>query len=175
MKNNKYAPYVLGPILLIVWGLVFYKIYQAVYGGGEVLNVPSFNTIPILEEQADEEGYVLLADYKDPFLGKHLKNTSSNVVSSRPRKRTVVAVPNQTPKAVVQPVIKKTSKAFPTILYQGFQVMDTDTIALLKINQRFYPAARRGEVLQGIELKAIFKDSIQLLYDGQNKTFGKGR
>lgn len=174
MKDNKYAPYVLGPILLIVWGLVFYKLYQAVYGGEENFDVPRYSNLPIFEEKQEEKNYALLIDYKDPFLGKRFDYSAKE--NLRPRtinSRNTNARPktSQTPpKAVIKNAIKK---PFPLFVYQGFQIMDADTVALIKINNQFYPIARKGEVFQGVQVKGIYKDSIQIQFDKQVQTFLK--
>lgn len=171
MKDNKYAPYVLGPILLLVWGLIFYKIYQAVYGGEEVFVVPQYQAIPIYEEKPKEDAYALLLDYKDPFLGKRFhytskENTATRTTSSKGSNNR----PRKNPKEP-QSMVKNTPKnPFPTVIYQGFQVMDIDTVALLKVNKRFYPSAREGDAYQGVQVKAIYKDSIHVEFENQGKT-----
>lgn len=173
MKDNKYAPYILGPILLMVWGLVFYKIYQAVYNEEENFAVPQYDKLPVFEDKQEEDSYALLVDYKDPFLGKRF-NYSSNE-KTRPR----AINSNTRPKANIvapKPVVKKgIQKPFPVVVYQGFQIMDTDTVALLKINNRFYPVARKSDVFQGVQVNEIYKDSIQVQFDNQQKTFLKRR
>jgi len=174
MKNNKYASYVLGPILLIVWGLVFYKIYHAVYGGEEVFDVPEYNNLPVFEEKQREKTYTLLVDYKDPFLGKKFNYTSNE--NSRTRTSNYRNTTNRPKKNISRPkpVVKITAqKTFPTVVYQGFQIMDADTVVLLKINKRFYPVARIGDSFQGVEVKHIYKDSIQVQFDNQQQTILK--
>lgn len=171
MKDNKYAPYVLGPVLLLVWGLIFYKIYQAVYDGEETFVVPEYRTIPVYEERPQDDFYALLVDYKDPFLGKRFDyttngNRSSKTTTSRGNSNR----PNRNTK-IIQPIKKNTpKKPFPTVVFQGFQVMELDTVALLKVNNRFYPTARKGDAYQGIKVKAIYKDSICLEFESQVQT-----
>lgn len=171
MKNNKYVPYILGPVLLMVWGLVFYKIYQAVYSGEATFDVPKYDNLPVFEEKQEENNYALLVDYKDPFLGKRF-NYSSNE-NTRPR------TTNNRPKANItaaKPVVKNViQKPFPVVVYQGFQIMDADTVALLKINNRFYPVARKGNTFQGIQVKGIYKDSIQVQFENQQQAILKKR
>jgi len=173
MKDNKYAPYILGPILLMVWGLVFYKIYQAVYSEEATFDVPHYDKLPVFEDKQEEDSYALLVDYKDPFLGKRFsysinENTPPRTTNSNTRPRTNIVAP--------KPIVKKAiQKPFPPVVYQGFQIMDTDTVALLKINNRFYPVARKGDIFQGIQVTEIYKDSIQLQFENQRQTFLKKR
>jgi hypothetical protein len=173
MKDNKYAPYILGPILLMVWGLVFYKIYQAVYNEEEAFDVPQYENLPVFEDQQKEDSYTLLVDYKDPFLGKRFnysskENTRPRTTNSNARPKVKIVAP--------KPAVKKTiQKPFPTVVYQGFQIMNTDTVALLKINTRFYPVARKGDAFQGVQVNEIYKDSIQVQFENQQQTFLKKR
>ena len=175
MKDNKYAPYILGPILLMVWGLVFYKVYQAVYSGEETFDVPHYANIPVFEDKQQDSTYALLADYKDPFLGKRFNYTSNE--NARPRTTTSNNTSNR--KATIpaaKPVVKNAiQKPFPPFVYQGFQIMDADTVALVKINNRFYPVARKGNTFQGVQVKAIYKDSIQVQFENQQQTILKKR
>ncbi|WMX12600.1 MULTISPECIES: hypothetical protein [unclassified Aureispira] len=179
MKDNKYAPYVLGPVLLVVWGLVFYKIYQAVYGSEEVFDIPQYNKLPVFEEKQEDSTYVLLVDYKDPFLGKRFYYSSDNngsAVGSRTKSSRTKSTPPKISKKTPQPIVQNvTSKPFPAIVYQGYQVMDNDTVALLKINNRFYPIARKRDVFQQVHVKEIYKDSIRLQFGQQEQTFMKKR
>jgi hypothetical protein len=175
MKNNKYAAYILGPILLMVWGLVFYKIYQAVYSGEETFDVPKYDSLPVFEEKQEENSYALLVDYKDPFLGKRFNYTSNENTSARATSRNT----NNRPKtniAAPKPVVKNIAqKPFPKVIYQGFQIMDADTVALVKINNRFYPIARKGNTFQGVRVNEIYKDSIQVQFENQQQTVLKKR
>lgn len=173
MKDNKYAPYILAPILLIVWGLVFYKIYQAVYGEEEGFAMPAFQNIPVFDAPQKDSSFALLLDYNDPFLGKkwkvnhHPKTTNS--VRTQPRKVS-------SPKTVVktQPATTPTgapARPFPPIQYQAFQVMEGDTSVFLKIANRPYYNMHKGDQQSGITIEQIYKDSIRLFFDGRAKAF----
>lgn len=169
MKDNKYAPYVLGPMLLLVWGLVFYKIYQAVYGSETVYAIPNFEVLPVYETISQDSSYALLVDYVDPFLGRTVDGQRRTPTIARQRS---IGVPRlvqhtaPTPKAV--PLVP-----FPEVVYQGYQVLEGDTIALLKVNGRFYPMARLGDVYQGVTVQVIYGDSIGLSFGGEQQVFTK--
>lgn len=177
MKNNKYAPYILGPIVLLVWGLIFYKIYQAVYGGGAELPVPAYSQLSLYETTEQDSGYALLIDYRDPFLGNSLKGSRSSPersarttgpMSRRPAPKPFAANARPAEVSTLQPT------PFPIVRYQGVQIMDRDTVALLKINNRFFPVVRRGEVLERVQVETITPDSIYLRFEGQRRAFAKG-
>lgn len=174
MKDNKYAPYILGPILLIVWGLVFYKIYQAVYGNGEELDLPTYQPITTFSRPQQDSGYVLLVDYKDPFLGKKWARNNKTTTNVAPSTRPATSrAPRPTKPA---PVVTTTpNKPFPNIQYQAFQAMQGDTTAFLKIANKPFYTLRKGDEQEGILIQQIFKDSIQLVFDGRAKTFLRKR
>lgn len=166
MKDNKYTPYILGPMLLLVWGLVFYKIYQAVYGTEVVYTIPNFGILPVYQTIPQDSNYVLLLNYADPFLGKAVGKQAP--IRGGAQKRSIeVARPVQR----VVPPSKAPAASFPEVLYQGYQVLEGDTIALLKVNGRFYPMARLGGVYQGVTVQVIYGDSIGLYFEGQQQVF----
>ena len=75
MKNQK-AVYLLLPVVLIVWGAIFYKIYFGIKGNDlqRTFKVPE----KVVQEKSREiETYNLSLNYRDPFLksdvGKHLQ------------------------------------------------------------------------------------------------------
>ena len=170
MKNNKYAPYILGPVLIVLWGLIFYKIYQQVYSDTDNFIVPDYEALPLSDPAEEDSSYALLLDYKDPFLGK--KTGGQNYRKSQQKttgtKRTSNKKQEKTKQNNTTP-----PKPFPPITYQGLQIMQTDTCALLKIKSKFYPSVRRGQVYQGIRIAKIYKDSIELFYDGRSAVFKK--
>ncbi|MGH1338868.1 MAG: hypothetical protein ACRBFS_22320 [Aureispira sp.] len=172
MKNNKYAPYILGPIVLLVWGLVFYKIYQGVYGTTDHFDVPHFDALPVSRTTQKDSGYILLADYKDPFLGERFQY-KNNSPSSAPIP--LLRATNTHRKTSISAPQKVTTLPFPKVVYQGYQVLSTDTIALIKINGRFYPTARKGAVFQAVKVLEIYQDSIQMEFEGRPQTFLKKR
>lgn len=172
MKDNKYAPYILGPLVLVVWGLIFYKIYQAVYGGESNYAVPNFGALPVYETAPQDSGYALLVDYVDPFLGKRVGGGApppARRVAPRASSASSSPMAQRTAPAPKSPV----ATPFPAIVYQGYQVMEGDTIALLKVNGRFYPVARLGDVYQGVGIQAIYGDSIRLSFQEQEQVFSK--
>jgi hypothetical protein len=175
MKNNKYAPYILGPILLILWGTIFYKIYKAVYPDEGILSVPNYNKLPLLEHPTSDSSFSLLLNYKDPFLGKSnfsrvkKKNYAFNDYSApsrnSPQPKTEIKKTASTP--------KKPTKLFPNIVYQGYQFSEGDTSALLKVGQQFHPIVRVGQKINAIKIIGIYKDSIKIKQDSIVRVFIK--
>ena len=176
MKNNKYAPYILGPILLLLWGTIFYKIYQAVYPSEPLLPIPNYTNLPLMEQPTTDSSFPLLLNYKDPFLNQlnisdyptPPRDYTSPIRSSL--NRTSPSQPSPTKNG---PLIKKNMIPFPSIIYQGYQFSEGDTSALLKINGRFYPIAKIGQTIDSIELLHIGEDVIEVKWDTTIKTINK--
>ena len=175
MSKNKYAQYILVPLLLIVWGTIFYKIYMAVRGESEVMPaVPRF--MPVVNDSIPVDNYALLADYKDHFLGKKWaiggtrsaqstsRNYSATTNTPRPDSRNNG---RPTPPKKDPPKEEPKEKPLPEVLYQGWLTKDADTVVLIKINQQYYPNARAGETRQHVRIESVFKDSLQLSYEGR--------
>lgn len=174
MKDNKYVPYILGPILLLIWGLIFYKIYQAVYGGVDDFEVPSYGALPVFEQVQKDSSYALLLDYKDPFLGQRF-SYKNNTPAKPTINRSISTRASNTRRKTVSPTPTVVAIPFPTVVYQGFQIMNRDTVALLKVNKRFYPIAHRGDVFDGVQVQGIYADSVQVRFEGRMQTILKGQ
>lgn len=183
MLKNKYAQYILAPLLLIVWGTIFYKIYIAMSGntGDFMPTNPSFQLLA--EAKGEEESFELLLNYKDPFLGKKFAvagNHQENNYSSRNYQASPMPPSNPTsnkagstkPNNGKQPDTKGSIAIndMPNVIYQGCQIFQEDTVALLKINKHFYANARKGEILEDVLIEAIFRDSLHIYFEGQRQT-----
>ena len=182
MKNNKYAPYILGPIVLVIWGTIFYKIYQAIYGEKD-LAIPTITQTFTPKDSNNVSQYQLLLNYKDPFTGKVHTSTpkstasyqnkpSNNQNTSKPNRQIITSPPNNnrrrrpTPQeTTTTPPPKTASIPLPTIKYQGFQSIDGDTVALLRIDGRYFPNARLGEELRGCIINKITPDALYITFD----------
>lgn len=176
MKNNKYAPYILAPILVLVWGLIFYKIYQAVYGSEETPAVVPWQPLPTEPSADQSRSFSLLLDYRDPFLrdgstARRTRSTRPSAAGTPAAANRSFQAPKKTPKAAAP--VTPPATPFPTVIYQGFQVLEQDTIAALKINGQFYPLVHRGERLQAIQVLEIQRDSIWLLFEGRRRGVAK--
>jgi hypothetical protein len=160
-----------------LWGTIFYKIYQAVYPAETTLAVPNYSKLPLLEQPTTDSIFTLLVNYRDPFLSR--ANTSNY---SQPRKSYAFnnrSTPNKNrPQQIKKiekniPIQKKPPKPFPKIIYQGYQFSGGDTTALLKVDQRFYPAVHVGQMISNIYIMGIYKDSIKIRQDSILRVFVK--
>lgn len=161
MKNKKQI-YILLPVVLLVWGIIGYRIFSAMSGDSDEpvsFNSPTSAWVDNAEVDVD---YELNLDYSDPFLKNTARWKSSSVQSNNPNK------------VVVKPKIKKVVKAiplaWPAIRYNGLirKTNDKSTLYIIEINGRSNFMSL-GEELEQLKLLKAYRDSIQVEFQGKEK------
>src|SRR5688572_18595977 len=106
MKNKKFT-YLLGLLVLIVWGIIIYRIFDTVAGGED-----DFTPVQNVKEQKNYTDYSVPADtthlllnYKDPF---------------RLTKQADTAVKPITQPLAVKPLIPKPAFSWNFVKYSGY-------------------------------------------------------
>ncbi len=165
MKNKKLM-YVLLPAVVVVWGLILFRLMDA-------LNEPETDGIPPAPAATKQATFampgpvVLHPDYRDPFLGNTPAiDPAGNAAPrfSRPvRVTAMVPTPANTPPAPVAVV-------WPAVQYVGLIHNGTSQarVALLRINGKSHMTGQ-GSQADGITVKAIARDSVGLLFGGELK------
>ncbi|OFZ01407.1 MAG: hypothetical protein A2491_19650 [Bacteroidetes bacterium RIFOXYC12_FULL_35_7] len=170
MKNKKLR-YILLPLVLIVWGLVFYKVYEYV----------KEDPLPINEQIKKNskkthlntrDTILLVADYRDPFLGKIIHQISfenSNEVTNRIYEKKSSSGGEKENLKIKQEnkAITKTNN-WPTVIYSGIIINQKNSkkTALLKINNK-EKMVSEGEIIDDMKIEKIYPDSLILkLNDG---------
>lgn len=148
MLKNKKALYVLVPVVLIIWGMIGYRIYKGMSDDTPDFLVEQTNMQPIVE-MLEPDTFSIIAEYRDPFLGK--------IRSPKPRV-------NQTKKKPVQ-VKKKPEPVliWPSITYGGMikNQKTNKLIAMVKINGKDNLMAV-GNVVSEVRLVKVYPDSIKV-------------
>lgn len=150
MLKNKKALYVLIPLVLIIWGLITYRIYESLKD-----DTPDYVMEPgsaeAVVEMLTPDTFSILADYRDPFLGR--------ARAARPKANPGKA--RKTPKPVVkkpEPVLR-----WPAITYGGM-IRNQKTgklIAMVKINGEDNLMAV-GNIASAVRLVHVYPDSIKV-------------
>ena len=158
MKSKK-TVYILLVVVAGIWGTLFYKIFSGLGGDNDIKS----NTIQIpqtLIANSFSDTFSLIANYRDPFLGKQL---APKIVSDNP--------PVTVNKTKSQPVVN--SSQWPAITYSGMVKNDNSnkTLALLFINGNSQ-TLKQGDLIENIEVVKIYRDSV-LLKQGKEKKFFK--
>lgn len=147
--KNKSTTVLLAVIFFVVWGTVGYKIYSNTASSEVELSgrLPMHFKPPELE---DNEDYSLSLAYDDPFTGKvELKKK----VKKKPKSNTANMQLN-----------------WPGIKYKGCIYSKRSMLAVLEINGRS-SFLRRGEKHDGIKVVRVFRDSVRLEFNNEEKCF----
>jgi hypothetical protein len=158
MKNKKLT-YLLGFVVLIVWGMIIYRIFDASNGNDDD-NLPVTAAKPVKEAFNDfsipEDTTRLLLNYRDPFGLIKQKDTAMVVVRSRSLK-------------TILPLNKPVFN-WIFIKYSGY-ILNPDSkklVALVSINGQNVMLAE-GETKNQVKLIRNLKDSIKVSFNGKIK------
>ena len=156
MKNKKLT-YVLGLVVLVVWGMIIYRVFNALNSDDD--------SVPVVPLKTTKEAYNdfsipkdtthLLLNYRDPFGIVKQKDTDKVVV------RRVAE-----PKIPVQ--VKPMDWGF--IRYSGYLLNPTTKklIALVSINGQNITLAE-GQTKNDVRLIKNLRDSIKISFEGKIK------
>jgi len=151
--KNKKSIYILLPLVIIIWGAVFWKLLKG--GQGKILPPPAVNITNTVKEAENKEHTTLLLNYEDPFL-KTLKGTRQE--SNANEVKQVVAV-----NRVVM---------WPMFEYNGMIRNNTSNkaVGMLKLNGKNY-LVQNGDWIEGLFVEAVFPDSIILVNQTDKQSF----
>ncbi len=164
MKKKKQIV-LLVPLVVIIWGVIGYRIYKTVKGNTEVKELVTIHNLPV-QAVEKKEVYTLKLDYSDPFL----KNRRSY---SPPVQNTVKA--ESKPKPVVVKTVKKIPVRWPNIVYHGLieHKKDHRILYLVEVDGVSH-FMHEGQLQDELELVKAYQDSIWVKYKEEDrKTFKK--
>lgn len=156
MKNNT-TKYLLVIFVVVVWGLIFYKVVKLVKSS----DVPRRNNLVSTNEESANKNvdtFNIIANYADPFLKRSILVRSSNTIVGKNEKPQT----RNTEKKVVL------LKNWPNISYAGLvsSFMGNKSTALISINGESC-VMKKGDILKDIELITITKDSVKLKFQNE--------
>lgn len=149
MKNKRNIK-ILVPVVAVIWGLVLYKLIDAFYPEDPPI-ATSLNTTFELPKYQERDTFSLVPIEQDPFLGTLVrKKTARNIGTN----------------------LTKTTVAWPSTSYEGFVADDKGrtTVFVITVNGEQH-LLKQGELVHDVQLIRGTKQSIQLQYKGQRKTF----
>lgn len=160
MKNKKLL-YILIPVVLLVWGVIIYRIFNVVNGSGSnEVRISSFVENTINENLIDT--FSIHPNYRDPFISKRAKKTTSeNKITS------TITKPDLIKKvSITAPMSDK----WPSIVYNGLikNEKSNKQLALVQINGQSN-ILQLGNVAEGVELTKIFRDSIEVKFNSEKR------
>jgi hypothetical protein len=157
--KNKGLTYVLGLVVLVVWGLIIYRIFLAVSAddnqplqSSTSLKKEAFNDYTIPKDTTK-----LLLNYRDPF--------------AAPKPEEKETFPDKSPvQKVVSPVPKRQPVNWNLIKYSGYihNPGSKKLIAMMNINGKELMMSE-GETAEQVKLIKNLKDSVKVSYQGATK------
>ncbi len=147
MKNKKLTYFVLFPAVIIIWGVVVYKIIAKDQHGAMKHSIP----VPVSKEDkiTGNKGYQLLINYPDPFI---------------PGKKTVPAKKRENP-------IAGPKHHWPNIRFNGYVLNGNTTKAHVTIDGKNMILSVHEKFSDGCILTRITRDSIRIKYKNDIKWF----
>ncbi len=155
-------------VVLGLWGTVGYKAINQYFFPKNLIDITSVTYSGNAIKIAEKDTFELKPIARDPFLSRSL------VVTEKPKTIAVRTVHRLSLPAL--PKEPKYTAPFPTINYYGY-IKSTDKkeeLVLLKINSKLNKV-RLNDNIDGLIVKKIFKDSIQVSYNGEIKNVSKRR
>jgi len=148
MLKDKRMIYLLLTLVVMIWGLVFYKIYS---NFGEKKRVEKNILLSkVKDDNAQGDSiFTLSLDYPDPFL----KGSEQS---------TVVPILNDIQNSRNDQVIN-----WPLIEYRGLLTSKNESMGLLRV-QRSDLLVKLGKIYFAVKIRAITKDSIFLEYQNES-------
>lgn len=150
MKNRKVI-FVLLPLVVVVWGVIIYRVVVVMNGG----NPPVGDAISMTQEPKTETiNYQLALNYADPFLGTR----------QLPKPAPKVQVTKHRPRKQKKSVSKKVS--IPALRYNGRVENRTSNEErhMISVNGKAH-IITIGNEIDGVVLKRVFSDSVEFKWN----------
>jgi hypothetical protein len=154
---NKKLTYVLIPLVAVVWGLIFYKIYLQINGADDEIKTYALKQNSLTVVPSDTARLKL--NYRDPFLSysfNHVAVRMSGFASSL-QNTSVVKTPD-----FVWPAIKYGGMIVNSKTKRKTGLIDLENSNLL---------VKEGEEVKGYKVVQLFADSVVIRYAKHKKTF----
>lgn len=155
--DRKKAIWILGPAVLLIWGLIIYKVVSSLSGPSQD-NV-SVQAAPVAPRTVDTV-HPLLLNYPDPFLRKEAPRPAPSAAPS------VKAAPVKNPPQRKKEEKKEVQRARPVLRYHG-RVENTaskDERHLVLVNGQSH-IVTLGQEVDGVALKRVYADSVEFLWE----------
>lgn len=158
MKKKK-TIYLMMPLIILVWGFVFFQVYNYFF------SKPAYATEVVKEmiriDEIKQDTFSIVADYRDPFLGKKEQFRGNNSSSNTTKKR---SKPTQT----------KIERPWPLITYNGMIKNNNSDrrVGIVNVDGKEY-LVKEKDVVNDIIILAINKNEVNVRFQKENKTITK--
>lgn len=160
MQQKKKTIYILMPIVILVWGFVFYQLYGYFFSTPSYANTEEKTIINIDEIKKDT--FSIVANYRDPFLSQKKIQTVNHTVASKTNRPTTK---KNTPLTVLK---------WPSIQYKGMIKNNNSErrVAIVNIDGK-ERIVKEGTTLNELKVVKIEKETITVSFQDEQKTIHK--
>ena len=157
MKKRK-TLYIMLPLVILVWGFVCYQLFSSFF------TTPNYAKAEVKQEvkitEIKKETFLLVANYRDPFLGKKARSRIKKTVAGTSERTTVSTV--------------KTTKNWPSISYKGMIKNNNSEkkVGIFNVNGKEY-LIKEKETVNEITFLSINKSKVSVRYQIELKTITK--
>jgi hypothetical protein len=163
MKNKKMT-YILIPLVALVWGLIFWKIYNH-FTDKEDAGIKSYTLLPNKVFDSIPDTIRLLLNYRDPFLSYTYR--PGNLIRAERMERAERMDAGNFNRTIAKPEIN-----WPNIKYGGM-IWNNKTkskTGLLTFNNQNL-LVKEGQLIEGYKISKLYSDSVTLEYNKMKKAF----
>ena len=148
------------PLIALVWGVVFYQLYLYFFSSPIYTQQEVKETVNIDEIKRDT--FSIVANYRDPFLGKKLKT-----YNRKNRKNGLI-------KTTRVKTLKSIEKPWPIITYKGMIKNNNSNrrVGILKVGAKEH-LVKEGDVIEGVKIITVEKQLVKVLFQKESKTITK--
>lgn len=176
MEKNT-TKYFLGIVLLSIWGLLGYRVYNKMRPKNDWK--PVAQTIVLDNNQIKQDSFTLLLNYNNPFqVNKNIRMPQAVLADNSDSKQNLPQQQYVSKKQRVQNALKKKKTEpvpFPMVSYKGnIKLKNGRTVALVNIDNQIMNLGK-GEEHGKVLLRKIYSDSIQVRFEGRDSVIMKAR
>ena len=160
MKKKK-TLYMMLPLVLLVWGFVFYQLFGSFFG------TPNYAKEEIKQEvnidEIKKDTFLIVADYRDPFLGKKIRT-----------KKTISSSQGTKPKGNNRAKMPKAEKPWPSISFKGMIKNNNSDrrVGILNVNGKEF-LIKEKDIVNDVTIVSIAKSTVEVRFQKESKTITK--
>lgn len=166
MKNKKLT-YGLLTFVVLLWGAILFKVYKSYFPSEEEVEMAFDEPMNIHEIGENREVYELEPVYNDPFLKNSAFRYSATTTGGQANEKK-----NEKKLPPPKPRDFKKKINWPQVEYLGrIANKSTETgKGVISINDQ-ENLVEEGEEINNIQVTALYKDSVQLIFKEEKRTF----
>jgi hypothetical protein len=160
MKNRQLI-YILIPLVLIVWGLIIFKIFKQIrHSNNHASEV--FSNLKNSDQVTEPDSFSLILHYRDPFLQGIVRPLSSSRSFGS-------LINNNSNLTSIKPQVN-----FPASKYSGLVInyKNKNKLGVIKIDNKDF-LVKEGELIAGEKIIRLYNDSVIVRFRNIKKTILK--